>query len=239
MKERAIVFDASTMISLASNNLLWILGPLRAKFKGNFYIPPGVKLELIDIPLKSKRFKLEAMQILAEVAKGSLIVYGKDKELEKETMETTNLVNSIFMARDNYIRIMHHGEISVLALAKKVDAIAMMIDERTTRVLVEDPYRMVELLQSRLHTHITVNQENLMAFQRSIKKVPIMRSAELGVIAYELGLFDSYAEGSQNHIKNPTMNVLDALLWGMKLRGCAISTLEIEELLRLEGFAKI
>lgn len=232
---RSIIFDTSTIISMASNNLLWLLGPLKLKFNGEFFIPPLVKAELIDRPLHSKRFKLEAMQILKEVKNGNLNFYEED--IVGETTEVTNLSNSIFMVQNNYIRITHPGEMSVLALAKKVDANALAIDERTTRVLVEDPYRMVELLQGRLHTQVMVNEDNLREFQTSIKKVPVIRSSEMCAIAYEMGLFEKYAGVGKGLIENPKQSILDALLWGVKLRGCAISTQEIEELLKIEGFA--
>ena len=54
---KSLVFDSSTIITLAMNNLLSLLKPLKEKFQGEFYIPLSVKEEIIDVPFRSKKFK--------------------------------------------------------------------------------------------------------------------------------------------------------------------------------------
>ncbi len=240
LREKSIVFDTSAIISLASNSLLWVLGELKKKFKGHFYIPGAVKAEIIDSPLQSKRFKLEAMQVLAEVAKGNLEIYDHSPEVEKEISDLSGIANSIFMARGNYIRIAHTGELGTVALARLLQSDAIVVDERTTRVLIEEPQRLAQLFEAKLHTPITVNKNNLALFQEKVNALPVLRSSELGVIAFEIGLFDRYAlKGEEAYVSNPRLNVLDGVLWGLKLRGCAISTEEIDAILKLEGFSEI
>ncbi len=233
------VFDASTLISLANNNLLWLLGPLKKHFKGAFFISPGVKYELIDLPLKSKRFKLEALQILNEVSKHHLSIYENHNQLSELTKKLTELSNSIYIARNNFIRISHHGEMSVLAVAKKLDAHAVFVDERTTRVLIEDPYLLLDLLQNKLHTKVKMDESNLKEFKKNINHAKVFRSAEICLIAYELGLFKHSIENNKKFIENAELQFLDAILWALRLKGCAISSMEINELLRLEGFSKL
>ncbi|MBU2637434.1 MAG: hypothetical protein KJ955_00505 [Nanoarchaeota archaeon] len=240
LREKSIVFDTSAIISLASNNLLWILSELKKKFKGHFYIPGAVKHEIIDSPLQSKRFKLEAMQVLAEVAKSNLEIYDHSPEVEKAISDLSSIANSIFMARGNYIKIAHRGELGTVALARLLQSDAIVVDERTTRVLIEEPQRLAQLFESKLHTPVTVNRNNLAVFHDKVNALPVLRSSELGVIAFEMGLFDRYAlKGEEAYVANPKLNVLDGVLWGLRLRGCAISTEEIDSILKLEGFTEV
>src|SRR3989344_7483714 len=83
---KSIVFDTGPIISLATNNLLWILEPLEKAFGGDFIMPPGVRKELIDNPLRSKRFKFEAMQALNLVNTGVLKIVddsGLNQDIEE------------------------------------------------------------------------------------------------------------------------------------------------------------
>lgn len=239
-RDRSIVFDTSAIISLASNSLLWVMGELKKKFKGHFFIPASVKQEVIDNPLQSKKFKLEAMQVLSEVAKGNIEIFDHNAEVQSEIGNMSLLANSIFMARGNYIKIAHSGELGAIAIARILDSDAVVIDERTTRILIEEPQKLADLFESKLHTPITINRENLKRFQEKVNSLTVLRSSELGVIAYELGLFDRYAlSGEEKFVPDPKLNVLDGVLWGLRLRGCAISTEEIDGILKLEGFVPL
>ena len=60
---KSIVFDTGSIISLVTTNLLWTLKRLKKRYKGDFLIPGSVKSELIDRPLKSKKFRLEGIVI--------------------------------------------------------------------------------------------------------------------------------------------------------------------------------
>ena len=80
---KSIVFDTSTIISIATNNLLWVLKLLKNKFGGEFFITSSVKNELIDRPLKSKKYKLEAIMI-SDILQKKIIKYFKNVELENK-----------------------------------------------------------------------------------------------------------------------------------------------------------
>ncbi|MFH1637821.1 MAG: hypothetical protein ABIB71_05335 [Candidatus Woesearchaeota archaeon] len=237
---KAIVFDTSTIISLATNNLLWILEPLRKQMKGKFYIPEAVKKEVIDRPLQSYRFKLEAMQVLQQVIQGTLNIY-ESKGLREERERILNLANSIFIARGKNLHIAHEGEIGAIALARILGADVIAIDERTTRVLVEQPLMLVNLLSGKLHTKIMVNQENLREFNNLTSGMKVVRSVELGMIAYQIGLMDKYAaEGTEKYVSNhPKKYVLEGLLWALKLKGCSVSESEIDQMVKLSGFDRL
>ncbi|KHO51294.1 MAG: hypothetical protein QT04_C0044G0003 [archaeon GW2011_AR11] len=57
---KALVFDSGPIISLTLNGLLWMLRPLKQRFKGDFCITKAVYGEIISYPLHTKKFKLEA-----------------------------------------------------------------------------------------------------------------------------------------------------------------------------------
>lgn len=220
---KSLVFDTGPIISLVTDNLLWILKPLKEKFGGEFYITPKVKNELIDKPLQSKRFKFEAITILEYIKDGTLKIQHTNAEyLEK-------LANSIFKIKDRYLTIVSKGEVEALLLTSTLKADALVVDERTTRMLVESPMSLTKILTKKLHADVTMDKNNLNKFQTEISKVNVIRSSELLTIAYELGLLSKYLT---NGVDKRTL--LDGLLWGTKLRGCAISDQEINDIIRLE-----
>src|SRR3989338_2066830 len=121
---KAIIFDSSTIINLALNNLLWILQPLKEKYKGEFYITESIKKEIIDRPFQIKRFKLESIQISNEIQKGTLKVYEQD--FFQETKELSEIANKIFYGKKNTLQIIDEGELSALVLGKKINAEALL-----------------------------------------------------------------------------------------------------------------
>ncbi|MBT3985836.1 hypothetical protein HOD38_04450 [archaeon] len=229
---KSLVFDSSTIITLAMNNLLWLLKPLRKKFRGEFYIPLSVKKEIIDTPLKSKKFKFEALQVLKVIREGDLKIYD-DSKLASKTKELVRLMNKIFSSGNKDLKVLHEGEVSALVLAQELGSQAVVIDERTTRMLLERPFELGDYLKRKLHRDIFVNRKVLDRFSKEFKSLRIIRSVELGLVAYELGLLDRYIPDKK---LGNEKDLLDAFLWGAKLRGCAVSVSEINSLLAIEGF---
>jgi len=218
---RAIIFDSSTLITFAMNGLLDVLRELKKVFDGNFYITPDVKKEVIDRPMTITRFKLEALKIQGLVEEGVLEV-SNELEIPKRTKEILNIANNIFQGKDKEIKIVSSGEISCLALSKilseKNILNAIAIDERTTRMLVENPEKLEGFLERKMHTKITSEKNNFEIF----KGFKIIRSAELVYIAHKKKL-----------IKMGNGELLDALLWAVKFKGCSISNDEIREIKKL------
>jgi len=224
---KTLVLDTGPIISLSLNNLLWLFKPLKERFGGNFLISPAVKEEVIDKPLYSKRFKFEAFQVLELINSGVIEVY-LDKEIEQFGNLLMDIANDIYFAKKSPIKIVHNGEMQSIALAiiKKADAIA--IDERTTRLLVENPKKLQYLLSDKLHTSIYIDEEKLKMFSGYAKKIHILRSVELVTVAYELGLMNRFVRGmSEIKLPNAKEELLDSLLWGLKLAGCTIQEKEI------------
>ncbi len=229
---RSLVFDAGSIISLAINNLLWLLPPLKERFGGSFCITPNVVNELVTKPLKTKKYKFEAIQIQHLLATGTLEV-ADGPEIGSISEHLLTLANNIFTCKGQAISIVHCGEVESLAAVIHKKASALVIDERTTRQLVEEPRQIAKRMRHKLHkqVHTDAKRERLLRYE--LGKVRVIRSIELVCIAFEIGLLDYYIEnlGGEEQWRR---DLLESVLWGMKLNGCSVSTEEIDELLGME-----
>ncbi len=221
---KSLVFDTSSIISIVTNDLMWVMKSLKERFNGEFYVPQAVKFELVDKPMKSKMFKLEAIMISKSINDGDLVVYN--------SLNVDDLLihaNTIYSARGKPIHILDRAEVEALALVLRLQADAYVVDERTIRLLIEDPVALKNILEKKLHTRVEMNKKLVKEFSDIIKGVKVLRSVELLTIAYEKGLLNKYVTSS-----NTEKDLLDALLWGLRLRGCSISTDEIDSIIKFE-----
>lgn len=226
---KSLIFDAGPIISLATNNLLWLLEPLKKQYNGKFYITQAVKRELVERPLETKKFKFEAIQVERQIENGILEVIENDF-IKTQTPRLLSLANETFKAYNYYMRILHYAEVSAIAAAINLKSDAVVIDEKTTRFLVENPKMIAEILRKTLHTPVTINESNLREFRNIVKNISIIRSVELVTIAFELGMLNNYITNIQDSKKT----LLESVLWGVKLNGCAVSREEIEQIIKTE-----
>ncbi|MDP3991937.1 MAG: hypothetical protein Q8P79_00300 [Nanoarchaeota archaeon] len=225
--EKAIIFDSGTLISFSMNGLTGILKELKSVFSGKFLITQEVKREVIDVPVKIKRFELEALKIKRLLDEGTLELPGSlgigDSEVSDRARKKLDKANSFFRGNGRDIHLLDIGEASCLALSRilteKGIKNVIAVDERTTRMIVENHENLKEYLEDKLHVKITINHENLKLFNG----FKIIRSAELAYVAYKKGLVE---------LKDGTL-VLDALLYALKFKGAAISGDEIEQMKKL------
>ena len=226
-ENKAIILDSGVLISFSMNGITDIIKKLKGFFPGKFLITSEIKREVIDVPLKIKRFELEALKIKKLLDDGVLEMPGslgiKDSEIEKRNSEFLRIANSTFNGKGKDIYIIDHGEASCLALSKILTdrgiKNVVAIDERTTRLLVERPENLKNIFEDRMNTRVTIKGGNLKFF----RDFRIIRSAELAYVAYKKGLVD-LKDGDK---------VLDALLYALKFKGAAISGDEIEQIKRL------
>ena len=222
---KVIIFDSSTIINFALNGILDVFENLKKVFQGKFIITQEVKREIIDKPLTNKRYELEALQIKRlfdnKILELPAAIEIKDSEISKKTREILDKTNHAFLAKNNFIHLIEEGEASCVALSllcstKNIENV-FSVDERTMRMLCENPLNLKKLLEMKLHTTITA-KNNL----DILKNVKCIRSSELVFIAHEKKL-----------IKIKNNSVLDALLYAVKFKGTSISESEIIELKKI------
>lgn len=230
---KKIILDSGPVISLALNNLLWLFGKIKKDYNINFYITEAVRKELVDFPITKKKFKFEALQVRNLIEKGIIEVI-KDSEIKEKTDYLLELANSSYKARQHFLNLVHFAEISAITAYILYKADAIMIDERTTRYMLERPDKLKNVLSHKLHTQIEMNKTPLTELRNRTKSVKFIRSAEFVTIAFEKGLLDKYLP----NLPNPRETLLDGLLWGLKLNGCAISTKDLETIKRVESKIK-
>ena len=228
---KTIIFDTGPVITLTMNNLLWLLEPLKKISKANFCITDLVKKELVDNPLtRTRRFKFEALQVLSYIENGILEVIGND-EIKNQTEKLLSMANSCFSAFGHTMNLVHDAEMSAIALYLQKNADAFAVDEKTTRLLIENPRKLHHILRHNLHTKVEINKNSLKNFQKLTKNVRMIRSVELVTVAYEKGLLDKYLP----HMADSRKELLESVLWGVKLNGSAVTRKEIEQILRMEA----
>ena len=214
-----LIFYSGPLINFAMNSSLHILERLKQNFKGDFLITKEVKREIIDKPSTIKRFKLEALQLKSlydrKIIKLAEITKQQVDELRKKRNQLMSIANSTFKTKKKHLHLLDKGECAVLALSILMKSPYIVIDERTTRMLCENPENLRKLLQKKLHTSITANKNNYSYF----KNFKIIRSTELAYLAYKKKLFN---------LKYP--EALEAMLYGLKYRGCSISEQEVKQI---------
>lgn len=214
-----LIFDSGPLINFSMNSILHILKKLKKEFKGDFLITREVKEEIIDRPQNIKRFELGALRLKElfdeKIIKFADITNEQINQLRRKRKELTNIANSTFRARGKDIHLIDKGESAVLALSLILKDSAIVIDERTTRMLCENPDNLRKLLQKKLKTKVQAKESNYKFF----KGFKIIRSTELVYLAHKKGLIK---------LKDP--KAYEAMLYGVKFKGCSISEKEIQML---------
>jgi len=221
--KKYLIFDSGPLINFAMNGLLPVLEKLKKDFDGDFLITKEVKSEIIDYPSTIKKYELESLQ-LENLLKKEIIKLGdltekQINELRIKRENLMNIANNTFFSNNKSIHLLDKGECAALALYQILEGEKLLvIDERTTRMLCENPENLKKLLEKKLHSKISANKKNYNFF----KDFKIIRSTELAFIANKKGFIE--IEDSR---------ILDALLYALKIRGCSISEEEIEEIKKL------
>jgi len=235
-----LVFDAGPIISLTLNGMLPVIEKLKGVFDGEFILTPAVKREVVDRPMKIKKFKLEALQVADLIARGVFKMSGdvvSNQKLDKETKKILKSANGVLRstATGEKIAIIQEGEAACLAFVRlcKGEAV-IVIDERTTRMLTEAPQNLESMMEGKLHTPL----DSTLSLIEGWKNFKFIRSAELLYVAWKKDLILPQLDSSRHRTgrgNERNKELLDALLYGVKFKGCAISSVEIEEMKKLAG----
>ena len=222
-----LIFDSGPLINYSMNGLLYLLESLKKNFKGDFLITKEVKEEVIDHPLTVKRFKLEALRLeklfKKDVIKHADLNRKEVIELKGIRESITSIANNTFKTSSKNLHLIDKGEAAAFALSvimkrKTGEDAPLAIDERTARMLCENPENLRKLLERKFQTSVTANKKNYLNF----KDFKIIRSTELAYIAYKKGLL---------RLKDP--EAFEAMLYGLKFKGTSVSEREIQVLKRL------
>lgn len=218
---KVAIFDSGTIINFSLNGFLYLFENLKKFSEVRFIITPDVKYEIIDRPIENPRFELEAIRIKNLLKNGVIEMSSaleiSDKKLNEVTKKLMKIANRSVSVKGKFIEIVSSAEISCLALSselskKKVNNLVVM-DERTTRLLAEEPESLERLISSKIHQKVSVNIRDLKVFS-SFK---FIRSTELIYVAYKKGLLE---------LNDP--KALEAALYATKFRGASVSFEEID-----------
>jgi hypothetical protein len=169
-----------------------------------------------------RNYALHAIRLKRAISEGMVdVVCPKDG---KRAEEVRFSANNLFYADGTPIKLLHAGESDVISLALEIGVDNLLMDERTARMLVEDPESLRGHLEHELGRQVTVNEENMSAFSRATKRLRFFRSSELLLLAYEKGYFADYG--------NLELDAVEASLYKLKYAGCAIGFGEIGRYVR-------
>lgn len=216
-----VLCDSSSLISFTGACLEGILYFLHEKHKVRFMVPQSVVNESVNRPLsmKSKIYSFSALRIKDLINDG--VVQVTDVEVTEDTKRLLREANKIFFARGKPIHLIDLGETEMLAAAHELEVPNLLMDERTTRMLIEGPPLLRSHLEKELHVNIMVNRENLQKFADYAKGMQVIRSCDAAVIAYENGYFKSFQDMEKE--------AAEAALYKIKFSGCSISFNELAE----------
>lgn len=232
-----IICDSSSIITLAENCLLFLL----ENFSRNgtrFYIPVGVRKEIIDVPLSTRRFKFEAIKAMETVDRGWLNVIDlpeKHEEVRQKANKIMECANSLFVVKNRPMRVLQYGEAEALALAKILGIDTILIDEKTTRLLIEDPQVMRHNIEGKVEEKVEVHDDSLKRLLQEIEGLRVIRSVEMVMVAFERGYLDRFfCEKHKLNVDVRKETVL-GILYALKDSGCAITEKEIKDYQGLES----
>lgn len=217
---KKIICDASPLISLSDNCMLGII----EKFENvEFFIPQGVKKEIVDTPLHIRRFELKAI-FMEKFIKSKVLKIFDDPKIIKYGDYYTDLANKLFRYKNKNIKILQKGEAQSLGCLKTLKDKNLMVDERTTRHMIENIDLLQKYMEDRMGIGLDLNKEAKEELEEDLRDINVIRSSEILAYAYEKGLLGE---------KRPEL--LEGGLWALKFSGCSITKEEIYEYMKLLG----
>jgi hypothetical protein len=220
-----IVCDSSSLISLSTTGLLGCLIALK-KDIGKIYITPEVLRECIERPIQIPAYALSAVRLKRALNEKILHILSPSKE---KTYEILTYFNSVLIERKGKkpIHLIHAGEAEIIAAAVENEIDYLLIDERTTRAVVEDIEGLREHLSEELGVPLEINGHAYEKIAEISNGMNFIRSTEIIALSYEKSYFKKFKDLEKEAFK--------AALYATKFAGCAIGFDEIDEILSEEG----
>ncbi len=217
-----LVCDSGPLISFSDTCLINIVSFLRQR-GAEFIIPRSVEQEIVSTPINIRRYQFSAVRLHKAIDDGDLKIVDADQQLVESI---SNAANSVFSVRGNQLKILHAGEVACLAVYRKFNCSVLVIDEKTTRLLIEDPELLREKISDEYSAKVIVNQKSLDEFTSLMKGVQILRSSDLAAIAAKRGYFNSFGKHSGQAFR--------AAIYALKQAGCSLSEKEVADYQKLK-----
>lgn len=217
-----LVCDSSSLISLNEACLLGSLGFLKRACGAEFLIPPEVMSETVQRPLKIRQYEYSAIRLNHLLQEGTLKL-AEFPDTRNLTNELLARSNSLFSLAGRPLKLVHRGEAECIAVYKRAGAHALLIDEKTTRMLLESPETLLKKISNEYNDKIEVNLGALAEWKQKTSGLFCMRSSELLAIAVSKAYFKPY--------KSLERQALAAALHAVRNAGCSVS----EEEMRVEA----
>jgi len=215
-----LVCDSSSLISLNESCLLASLDFLKRSSHSEFRIPPEVMRETVQRPLKIRRFEYSAIRLNHLLQEG-IVKLCEFPDTRKLTEEFLALSNSLFSVQGRPLQLVQRGEAECLAVYARAGAAALLIDEKTTRLLIESPQTLLNKISGEYEDKIEVNQRALEEWRKKTSGIFVMRSSELLAIAVSKGFFKPY--------RSLEREALHAALYAVRNAGCSVSEEEMRQ----------
>lgn len=221
MKTNDVLCDSGVLISLTSaclDNLLYFFAENHGL---RFVIPPSVEEEVVGRPVNNnlREHLFSSIRIKDAIDDGVIVVV--DAKVEEMTRRIMNLANNLFYIRGKPLRLIQMGETEMLAASKKLGIEHVLIDERTTRMLIEAPFSLKEHLEDEFSVNVMMDKKKFKELTSEISPIKAIRSSELVMLAYENGYFKRFEKVQKKAV--------EAALYKMKYSGCSIGFDEISE----------
>lgn len=220
--KKPVICDSSTLICLSHCCLMHVLDYLAVHADLEFYIPGEVFREAIERPDHMKSHAWSSIKIMQMVNKGTIKVVHRDEKAMEICRDIDRLANNTLFSGSEPIRMVHDGEAHMLALAKRMDLKFMLIDERSTRMLFENPELLREHFEQEFRSRVNISRSNFEELSSMFRDFRFLRSTELTYMAYKKGYFNSFKESK--------LKAFQYALYALKFQGSSISYSEINSI---------
>lgn len=218
MPQKNIVCDSSALISLADTSNLSVLKFLSGQGI-NFFITPAVKSEITTRPMTIRKYALSAIRLQKCIDDGYLKLLAS-VTLHEQTSRILKSANNMIFAGKKPLELIQLGEAECLAIFASASAHMLLVDEKTTRLLIENPHKLRETIQAR-NSDVRLDQGKRDEFGSLTKDVACLRSSELLAFAYTKGYFDDF--------RNLKEDAFRASIYALRDSGCGLAASEIVE----------
>ncbi|HII53766.1 hypothetical protein COT30_02295 [Candidatus Micrarchaeota archaeon CG08_land_8_20_14_0_20_49_17] len=207
--------DSSSLISLTNSCIYNVLYYLKSKYSCKFLITPAIYAETVLRPLHIREYSFSA-HMINQLVNDRVVELTEHSHLEQERDRVLALANNIVSLDGKQLKLIQKGEAELIAYGKGTN---VLIDERTTRMLIENPHLLISHLRDEFRQSLSVNPRKLGEFKSYTNGMVMVRSTELAIFGYENGFFDKF-KGKQD--------VLRSALYKLRYSGCSISFEEID-----------